>query len=98
MANALVVVIQSLANALGKSQFVVDTPYVLGDHIFDFLCYCSGLIGIWKCLADDGDCIAPGFLSGSLLLGLTLTTIVKAKFVLEKVKKARMILFKSIAV
>ena len=27
MANALVVVVQSLANALGKSQFVVDTPY-----------------------------------------------------------------------
>ena len=98
MANALVVVIQSLANALGKSQFVVDTPYVLGDHIFDFLCYCSGLIGIWKCLPDDGDCIAPGFLSGSLLLGLTLTTTVKAKFVLEKVKKARMLLFKSISV
>ena len=27
MANALVVAVQSLANALGKSQFVVDTPY-----------------------------------------------------------------------
>ena len=98
MADTPVAVVQSLESALGKCQFVVDTPYVLGDHIFYVLCHCSGLISIWKCLPDDGDCTALGFLSGSLLLGLTLTTTVKAKFVLEKVKKARMILFKSIAV
>lgn len=47
---------------------------------------------------DGGTCIDFGFLPGILPLDLNLATIVKAKIALEKVKQARKMLFRTIAI